>query len=543
MFSFPTRQHVQRPEYTGLGLPASIHQVLAKHAHSVLLSDLDCSLTGAACRQRLSELERVFTRLSPLGGRVGVLLPNSVAQAVSVLAIVAAGRVPVMLNPSTTLDNLTSQLKSMRLHALAVPSALSDSFRVSVSTVRLNTDGSVSDWERMSGTSPSDLPPQGTGLLLYTSGSLGEPKGVALSQEGLSYTIETLIPYFKLSSQSVATITLPMFHTMALNTQFFPTFFAGGRCEFVDSGLSLGKVFRSIVNSGGTFVAMIGEMLRLCLEEMNRRGLDPCHTVEHVQIAGGIIRSDHLEYAKTLFPKATIHKGYGLTEGIRVTMIPSTDPRFFTETAGFVLPGQEVEVRDEDGVPLSSGSLGQIHVRGPNVMIGYDGRADSPFDERRFLSTGDLGMLLHDGRLVVQGRMSSVFKCRGRLLSAKEIELAALRSASGIRDAKCIPVPCHTRGFRPVLFLEIENGMDDFFVGFGKNEFEENLKKLVVENYKLPEDIFILHKFPRTPTGKVQNAAFEHLWSIREKAQDLGRGSLGSRFSGAPKGFSGVPFN
>ena len=173
-----------------------------------------------------------------------------------------------------------------------------------------------------------DLPHPETGIILFTSGSLGEPKAVQLGRTGLLYLVDSLIEYFQLGRETQATITLPIFHTMALNTQFFPTFLAGGVCEFINTELSMGKLYRHISNSNGNFIALIGDMLKFCLEEKQKRNLTPAYNVQNIQLSGGITRQEHLEWASELFPNARIHKGFGLTECIRISMISSLSAKF-----------------------------------------------------------------------------------------------------------------------------------------------------------------------------------------------------------------------
>jgi acyl-CoA synthetase (AMP-forming)/AMP-acid ligase II len=391
--------------------------------------------------------------------------------------------------------------------------------------VRLDRRGRALTFEAGTGRPPALPPAAEAGLVLYTSGSSGDPKAVVLPAAGLLYVIDRLIARFGLGPATVAAVTLPLHHTMALNTQLLPTVFAGGRAVVLESGPALGRTYRDLLSTGANFVALIAELLRPCLAEQRRRGLPAASGVEEMQLSGGMILGEHLAMARQLFPAARLHKGYGLTEAIRVTMTDSGDPRFSDPDAGFPLPGQEVAVTDEEGRALPPGRRGQIVVRGPNVMLGYEGEASQPFADG-WLLTGDLGRLTADGRLTVEGRRDGVFKSYGRRIATAEIERAAL-ACPEVATAKCIPVACPVRGQRPLLFVEpagpgpLDGGL--------KSRLEATLRRALLP-YKVPREIVLVEAVPRSATGKVSHRALAELWRQGPPVTDLGRGPRGCRF-------------
>jgi len=157
-------------------------------------------------------------------------------------------------------------------------------------------------------------------------------------------------------------------------------------------------------------------------------------------------------------------------------------------------------------------------------MLGYDGEGgegEQPFRDG-FLETGDLGYLMEDGRLVLEGRVDGIFKSYGRRIAAAEIERAALRWP-GVAAARCIAVPCPARGMRPVLFVEPEGRPGEL------RELEAVLKR-ELEGYKVPREIVLVEALPRSATGKIAARELERLWREGEPLAELGRGPLGCRF-------------
>lgn len=509
--------------------------VLERNAEKIILSGISAQYTGRDVLNRIQKVSPVFKILSRKRGRVGILVPNSPGAAMAILTTIALGRIPVILDASLRRERIEKMLPKMNLDFLIVSAAAYPELATPCSTIRVNMAGGVVNFDpRRVQWGSANLPRQGTAVILYTSGSSGEPKGVQLSGAGISYTVDTLIERFQLSEHSISTCVLPLCHTMGLNTQFLPTFFAGGSCVFHQSSLSLRKIYRRIIDSKGTFVGLISELVQFCYDEKIRRDLAPATLVEHVQIAGGIIREDHLRMARELFPNAKIHKGYGQTEAIRIAMIASDDPGFLRDTAGYPLPGQRIEIRDSEGKVLGPGEIGEIHVNGPNVMLGYDNSVDMPKIQEGFLNTGDLGYLDESGAISIHGRADSIFKMKGERVSGREIESAVRAVGEDFRDVKCLPVECDARGVRPVLFVEMPLERAARFLREKKTAFERELKSKLNDSMKIPKDVFILTRFPRTTNGKIRHGSLIGLSARRDRLSDLGVDALGFQFFMVP---------
>ncbi len=506
--------------------------VFLRHAEETLVADRTVSFTGADLERGTARWLEAAGREIPEGGYVGVLAPPSAVQGFAVLVVLASGRVPVMLNPWTSASLRPEAAEG--LHGLLCCELDTEHLAPHGLVIALDRHGEPIARRPAASSNVPPPAPAAAGLVLHTSGSTGAPKRVLLPAEGLLYTIDELIRRFSLGAGTVASVILPIYHTMALNTQFLPTVFAGGRAVISSPRWLIGRIYRDVLETGTTFVALVNELLRPSLDEMRQRRLPPATGVQDVQLAGGASHPKHLEMARELFPAARIHKGYGLTEAIRVAMVASDEAGFDSSMAGRPLPGQEIEIRDRRGEALAAGVSGEIWVRGPNVMLGYlDGEGLSTPDGG-WLATGDVGHLTADGRLVVEGRGDRLFKSFGHRVAPAEIEGVAL-SLPGVALAGCIPVPCQARGQRPVLFLEpaapFENGH--------RAELESALIGQL-EPYKVPKDVVVAENLPRSAAGKVDLGALERLWQRRvadppaegPAAVDLGRGPAGSRFLG-----------
>jgi acyl-coenzyme A synthetase/AMP-(fatty) acid ligase len=133
-----------------------------------------------------------------------------------------------------------------------------------------------------------------------------------------------------------------------------------------------------------------------------------------------------------------------------------------------------------------------------------------------------MGILDKEGRLTILGRSDSLFKINGERISAKEIEQVALESEFCIRDVKCLPFECPKIGrAKAVLFLEIPSEKEAHFFKSGKEVFEENFRKRMLNKRYTPREIMILNSFPRTQNGKLKNQVLRQIYDLADKTEKI----------------------
>lgn len=517
-------------------LAIRVGEALQKNSERVLMAD-DCGAwTGQELARKAQPLIQLLQTHTLPGARVGICFPNWAVQGFAILATVLAERVPVILSHTDVVNNPHQWLNQTNLSLLISSEELSIAEMHRLPLLGLNRELQIriNNLKNKTGSRLRDIvyrPPAGTALMLYTSGSMGAPKGVFVPAEGLLRTADHLISYFELNEKTVAPVVLPVCHSMALNTQFFPTLFAGGQSYFWNSRLGINRVYRTIGSIQGSFVSLIGEVLRTCWEEKRRKDLEPLLSVQHVQLAGGLILPQHIEMAQELFPNATIHKGYGLTEAIRVTMINHRDPDFCKGIVGRPLDFVQIEVRTGEGNSAKVNETGQIFVKGPNVMLGVCGGREAQIDDRGFLATGDLGYLNEKGQLGILGRIDSVFKINGCRVSGIEVEQLARGLSPLVSDVKCICVEDSRRiGSKVVLFLEIAQDLQNQFFTHQFETFRRDLWNALRPLPYFPRDIVVLERFPRTSNGKLQIQGLHEEWKALQQPYAPLEGTVNLKF-------------
>lgn len=461
------------------------------------------------------------------GAAVAVSFPNLAVQALAILTVIVSGRIPIILGPDVR--GLDQRLQAAQASILLTMTDVVDLPPTVTPCAVLTADADIKATAMEAASRAPRFAPhpasRGAALMLFTSGSTGRPKGIYIPEAGLLKTIDHLSGYFDLGPGTRSPVVLPIWHSMALNTQFLPTLLSGGTCCFMDAWLRIGRVYRWILLKEGTFVSLIGEVLRACWEEKDRRELPSARTVRHVQLAGGMTSERHLRLARELFPDAVLHKGYGLTEAIRVTMISSNMPNFTTGAVGKPLPFCDVEVRSRDagGIePAGAHAVGEVFVRGDNVLLGTAGSTEKPVGADGYLATGDLGYWNELGQLCIAGRKDGLFKINGHRVSGFEIEQLALETSDLIRNARCIAVEDSRRaGYKIVLLLEVPACGQGEFLSSEFDGVPEKMWRKFQPLAHFPNEILVLERFPRNSSGKVALARLKETYLQSRKAAQL----------------------
>lgn len=186
---------------------------------------------------------------------------------------------------------------------------------------------------------------------------------------------------------------------------------------------------------------------------------------------------------------------YGMTVTLMKITIPTPERR--AGTVGFPLPGVSVRILDADGNDTASGATGELHLKGPNLFAGYWGREQATRDAFRdgWFKTGDMGVRAEDGYYTLQGRKSDLIISSGFNIYPREVEEFLLEQPE-VAEAAVIGVPDARKGEIPVAFLVPR-------AGASLDGLEERCRQNLA-SFKVPKQIVVVDKLPRTALGKVQ---------------------------------------
>lgn len=274
----------------------------------------------------------------------------------------------------------------------------------------------------VSPTSYPESPEKDTAVILFTSGSTGKPKGIMLSQDNLICNIEDIRSYFPIANNDTILISRPLYHSSVLTGEFLVALCAGAKIVFTSESfqpLNILKLLKTnnvtVFGSTPTLMTMLSKFVREP-HELN---------VGLLSVSGECITEGMTRTIRRAFPKADIYCGYGLSEASpRVAYLPAEDFDDDPTCAGIALPSVKIRIARPNGKDAARGEVGEILVKGNNVMTGYfdDDKRTRNAVRHGWLHTGDLGYIGKNGRLYIKGRNDDMIIRAGMNIYPAEIE-------------------------------------------------------------------------------------------------------------------------
>jgi acyl-CoA synthetase (AMP-forming)/AMP-acid ligase II len=350
--------------------------------------------------------------------------------------------------------------------------------------------------------------------ILYTSGTMGKPKGVALTHANLLATAAETVNRIGLTPDDVVFGVATVFHVFGLGPGILGTMMAGAALVLQEQfdparALDLIEKHRVTVHYGVPTV-YITEMREA---ERPKRDLASLRTgiVAGAPIGDEMVRRIRDE----LCPNLCV--AYSLTEtASTVSMTRPEDPpdkQIFT--VGRPLPGTEVRVLDLDGTILPEESLGEIAVRGAGVMKGYyrqPGETAQAFDEDGYFLTGDLGMLDEDGFIHIVGRRKELIIRGGFNVYPREVE-DRLHAHPAVLDVAVVGLPHEVLGEAVcACIMPVEGAIIT-------GEEIKDWCRGALADYKVPDLVRFFDSFPLTGSGKVRRVELARMVSAEESSR------------------------
>jgi len=453
-----------------------------------------------ANRWTFSELADEVDRIAALlqasvkGDTVGVLLLNSQKYIATMLAVWKAGKTAVPLNYLLPPAELGFIIKDSGMSALIS----SQFFAQALAGVKplFGENGVIlmaDDPGFMSAASEATAAERAKpALYLYTSGTTGRPKGVVLTHDNLLANVESCQRAGDFDHRDTFLCLLPLFHTYAITGTFLLPLLNGSKMVLVDR-FQPAKVLGLIQEHRISVFLAIPSMYRVLA------GTEGPFDVSSVRfpISGG--EPLPLAVAEAFEKRfgVPIFEGYGQTEAAPVVTLNTPGARKLG-TIGRSLPGVEVAIWDDQKRVLPTGEIGEIMVRGRNVMHGYHRLPEETQKTitEGWLHTGDLGKLDADGYVTITGRKKDLIISAGENIYPREIE-EVLALHPGVKEVAVIGVKDEVRGEVPKAFVIARENttLDD-------RELRTFCREKLA-NYKIPKYFEIVADLPRTPTGKV----------------------------------------
>jgi acyl-[acyl-carrier-protein]-phospholipid O-acyltransferase/long-chain-fatty-acid--[acyl-carrier-protein] ligase len=411
-------------------------------------------------------LGRRIAGMTQRGEHVGVLLPSSVGVAVTFFALHAFGRVPTMLNFTSGLRNLRSACKTAKVRRVITARRfieqgkfhdIIDAFTdAGVEVVYLeDVRASLGLADKLYAVMASALPrafrtalgPSEPGVVLFTSGSFGAPRGVVLTHANLVSNVVQIAAHIALDPKWVMFNPLPTFHCLGLTGGVILPLLTGMKAFEYPTPLHAKQIVQLVKEVGGSLLlatdTFVNQYVRASVS-------DELSSLVFIVAGAEKVRDETHNLVAERFGGVPVLEGYGATEASPVIAVNKPDDNR-RGTVGGMLPGMEARLETVPGIAVG----GKLLVRGPNVMAGYlneKGDVEPPVDG--WHDTGDVVTIDPDGTwITIEGRVKRFAKIGGEMVSLAAAE--ALASAAWPKGRHAvIALPDAKKGERLVLVTD-----------------------------------------------------------------------------------------
>jgi amino acid adenylation domain-containing protein len=422
------------------------------------------------------------------GARVAIVLDNSAESVLAIFATVKAGGVFITINPTIKSNKLAYLLENSRasvlitdadkLHTIASAIKSSQHLR-SVIMVQNQWQDPIEAAQQVpffgmpalleKYADHTVLPEKkhisiDLAALIYTSGSTGDPKGVMLSHLNMVAAAASITTYLDNTKDDIILNALPMSFDYGLY-QLLMGFKMGCTVVLEPSFTFYHAVMQKVVEEKVTGLPIVPTISAILLN-MDLSKYDFSH-LRYITNTAAALPTSHIRQLRERLPHVSIYSMYGLTECKRVSYLPPTEIDNKSDSVGIAMPGTEAYVVDDDGNRVPPGTIGELVVRGPNVMLGYWENPEATAKQLKpgmirreeVLYTGDLFKTDSEGYLYFVGRTDDIIKSRGEKVAPKEIE-NVLHAHEGIKEAAVLGFADPILGQKIKAFVSLNKGSE-----------------------------------------------------------------------------------
>lgn len=340
--------------------------------------------------------------------------------------------------------------------------------------------------------------------ILFTTGTTGAPKGVALSYNNLSAAARNINAFIGNTSSDVELLALPVSHSFGLG-RLRCTLSKGTTVVMLGTFANVKKFFKEMARCQVTMFAMVPASWGF-IKKMSGKYIGKfADQLKFIEIGSSFMPVEDKELLMSLLPNTRICMHYGSTEASRSAFMEFHTYKDNLLSIGKASPNVEIKIFTSQGTPAALGEEGEVCVKGEHVTCSYWNETPERFASDfydGYFRTGDCGTMDAEGNIYLKSRIKEMINVGGKKVSPMEVE-DILNTIPGIKESACIgiPDPGIVLGEVVKAFIVADNNLSD----------EEIMQQLrpQLEVYKLPVEIERINAIPKTGSGKIQRLSLK----------------------------------
>jgi long-chain acyl-CoA synthetase len=489
-----------------MNLASNLIDTVGRHGSRTAIKLDDVELTYSALDDGTARVAGLLRAKGiQAGDRVGVMLPNVPYFAVVYYGVLRAGGVVVPMNVLLKSREVRFYLENSGAKAVFAwhefASAAEQGAAETAAECVLVEPGEFEQLLASAEPVPDvvDRAPEDTAVILYTSGTTGTPKGAQLTHGSLGRNCEIAQQLFSMTEQDAVFGGLPLFHAFgqscALNTVV-----RAGACLTLLPRFDPAKALKIIDRDGVSVFAGVPTMYTALLHQVSERDARL-----RICVSGGaalpveVLRGFEARFDCKLL------EGYGLSETSAIASFNHADRDRKPGSIGTPVEGVQMKIVDDKGAEVPQGDVGEIVIRGHNVMKAYwklpEATAEA-IDADGWFHSGDVGRVDEDGYFFIVDRKKDLIIRGGYNVYPREIE-EVLYEHPAVREAAVIGIPHDELGEEVAAAVALKEGEQ-----LSADDLQAYVKAQVAA-YKYPRTIWFVDELPKTPTGKILKRAIE----------------------------------
>lgn len=466
-----------------------------------------------------AEIEKIYQFLKNqvhAGDRVGLLYENSAQFLFCQYACMLSGAIAVPFDANISSRNFkyimsdcevgvllgSGELLQQRKNDL---SSFQSTLRTVLSDVKeIDLKQEVINFNDLEETNGSldfkeNVDPDSVAVILYTSGTTGDPKGVCLTHKNMMAATENINLRMGLGHGVKEVVPIPLSHSFGMGRT--RCVFAKGGSVILEKGfLRPDKVVQSIIEHRANGFSSVPAGFSILLKKYKEIFKKCADSLEYVEVGSAFMSQEIKQTLLSMFPKTRFFLHYGLTEASRSAFLELPSEINKSTSVGLPPPNVHISIKDDYGKDLANGESGNIYISADTVMKGYwrnEEETKKVLDDS-WLNTRDIGRLDEDGYLYLEGRQDDIVNIGGLKVSSVEVE-KTVNQLKGVLESAAIGIEDREGLSGWVLKL--------FVVRKTEQITGEKIRKYCLQNlesWKVPRFVVFVAELPKTSSGKIQ---------------------------------------